>query len=72
MILLKDPDTGRFQQNPVHMNRLKMAYVRRPNPSPYFLDHVISNTNDTVPTRSHTLQPLAVMTPVIFPTLAPV
>ena len=43
MILLKNPATGRCQRHPIHINRVKMAYVREPNPSPYFLDRVVTN-----------------------------
>ena len=42
-ILLKNPATGRCQRHPIHINRLKMAYVRESNPSPYFLDRVVTN-----------------------------
>ena len=36
MIVLKNPDTGRTMQQPVHVNRLKIAYVRQPTPHAYF------------------------------------
>ena len=43
MILLAHPDTKRVQKHPVHINRLKMAYVRVPEPSPFFPDKVVLN-----------------------------
>ena len=42
MVLLRNPQTGRPQQKPVHLDRLTMAYVREPNPCPYFLDKVVT------------------------------
>lgn len=41
-VLLRNPQTGRPQQKPVHLDRLTMAYVREPNPCPYFLDEVVT------------------------------
>jgi hypothetical protein len=37
LITLKDPMTGKNLPSPVHINRLKMAYVRKPTPMNYFL-----------------------------------
>jgi hypothetical protein len=35
--------TGKNLPSPVHINRLKMAYVRKPTPMNYFLDKVATN-----------------------------
>ena len=43
LITLKDPMTGKNLPSPVHINRLKMAYVRKPTPMNYFLDKVATN-----------------------------
>ena len=42
MVALNNPHTGRKLKTPVHLDRLKMAYVREPNPVPYFVDRVIT------------------------------
>lgn len=34
----RDPETGRPLDSICHIDRLKIAYVREPNPVPYFLD----------------------------------
>ena len=38
MVILKDPDTNICRKDAVHMDRLKMAFIREPSPKPYFLD----------------------------------
>ncbi|KAK3097378.1 hypothetical protein FSP39_009117 [Pinctada imbricata] len=40
-VLLVD-DSGKHQGEAVHINRLKMAYVRQPSPQPYLLGKVVS------------------------------
>ena len=50
MVILKDPDTNICRKDAVHMDRLKMAFIREPSPKPYFLD--------TVPTHKQTEFPL--------------
>ena len=42
MYKLKDPCTGKLFSQPIHVNRIKSAYMRVPNPSNYFLDQVIT------------------------------
>ena len=37
MAVLRNPDTGLCLERPVHLNRLKMAYVREPQPTPYHI-----------------------------------
>lgn len=46
MILLKDPVTGICQDKPVHINRLKIAYIRMPNPSNFFIDSVVTHPDN--------------------------
>ena len=43
MISLVDPLTNKTLKGPVHINRLKPAYVRMPNPCEFFLDQVVDN-----------------------------
>ena len=45
LILLRDPEGKRKFKRPVHVNRLKVAYVRVPDPKPYF--HENSNTSSS-------------------------
>ena len=49
MVLLKKPSTGRCEKQSVHVNRLKLAYVREPNRSPYFLDRLTTRQDKQVP-----------------------
>jgi hypothetical protein len=35
-ILMKDKNTGKLFKNPVHLDRLKIAFVHAPNPNNYF------------------------------------
>ena len=56
LVILRNLETGQLLKNPVHLNRLKMAYVREPEPKSYFLptvvttDQTVLNENDiTVP-----------------------
>ena len=43
LVVLANPDTKRVLKHAVHINRLKIAYVRVPNPSPYFPGTVVKN-----------------------------
>lgn len=59
LVTLKDPTTNKPLTRPVHLDRLKMAYVRCPNPAPYLLDNVhtslrkvVAHTLDAVPAES--------------------
>ncbi len=45
MVELRNPETGACHKTPVHLDRLKMAYVREPQPTPYFLNKVVTNDN---------------------------
>ncbi|CAC5414127.1 unnamed protein product [Mytilus coruscus] len=46
MYTLKDPNTNKILSQPVHINKLKPAYVRKPNPSKYFMDPVLTKLDD--------------------------
>ncbi|CAC5394519.1 unnamed protein product [Mytilus coruscus] len=48
---LMEPKTNKVIPQPVHINRLKPAYIRVPNPCEYFMDRVISK-QDTMDTAS--------------------
>ncbi|CAC5403777.1 unnamed protein product [Mytilus coruscus] len=48
---LIEPKTNKVIPQPVHINRLKPAYIRVPNPCEYFMDRVISK-QDTMDTAS--------------------
>ncbi|CAC5414436.1 unnamed protein product [Mytilus coruscus] len=48
---LMEPKTNKVIPQPVHINRLKPAYIRVPNPCEYFMNRVISK-QDTVDTAS--------------------
>ena len=37
LVKLKDKNTGKLFKNPVHLDRLKIAFVRAPNPTNYFI-----------------------------------
>ncbi len=55
MVQLRNPESDKPLQNLVHINRLKMAYVRCPNPLPYFPDTVLTHippTADSDPSDS--------------------
>ena len=43
MVTLKDTQTQKVLKHAIHLDRLKMAYVREPNPQPYFRDSVIAH-----------------------------
>lgn len=45
MAVLRNPDTGLCLERPVHLNRLKMAYVREPQPTPYLMSRVATCEN---------------------------
>ena len=42
LAILRNPDTNVCLKTPVHFNRLKMAYLREPNPIPYFMSKVVT------------------------------
>ena len=46
MFTLKDSLTQKCLPRPVHTDRLKTAFVRKPNPSKYFMDTVQSKVSD--------------------------
>ena len=59
-VKLSNPTTGEAMKNLVHINRLRPAYVREPNPQPYFVDRVLTNTGQaTSPSPASKLNPLA-------------
>ena len=47
-VMLSNPTTGERHKNAVHVNRLRMAYVREPNPVPYFVDKLVTNKDHNV------------------------
>ena len=49
-VMIQDQTTEKVLSDPVHVNRLKMAYVRAPSPQSYLLEPVVTRT-----TVSHTL-----------------
>ena len=51
LVILRDPPSTKCLTNPVHLNRLKMAYVREPTPKPYFLGKVVTCENNPQVTR---------------------
>ena len=42
LVALRNPADGKLKRGRVHLDRLKMAYVRHPNPMSYFPDTVIT------------------------------
>ena len=52
MVILRDLQSTKCMTNPVHLNRLKMAYVREPTPKPYFLVKVVTCENNPQVTRN--------------------
>ena len=65
MIKLRDPEGKKKFRMPVHINRLKMAYIRTPEPHPYLRHtsddssntNVSPNTESSSPTE-HTPEPV--------------
>ena len=47
LVRLKDPTTDKILKNDVHLDRLKVAYIRAPNPSDYFLPEVRRKADET-------------------------
>ena len=45
MAVLRNPDTGVCMKTHVHLDRLKMAYIREPQPTPYFMSRVATCEN---------------------------
>ena len=45
IVKLRNPSTGKLFRNDVHLDRLKIAYVRVPEPKDYFLPSVRTNEN---------------------------
>ena len=45
MAVLCNPDTGVCMKTPVYLDRLKMAYIREPQPTPYFMSRVATCEN---------------------------
>ena len=43
LVLLCNPDTNICLKTPVYIDRLNMAYVREPNPTPYFMSKVVTH-----------------------------
>ena len=48
MVILRNSETGQLLKNPVHLNRLKKAYVREPDPNSYFLPTVVTKEQTLV------------------------
>ena len=42
MYMLRNPENGTILPSEVHIDRLSMAYVREPEPTPYFLSKVVT------------------------------
>ena len=53
MAILKNPQSNTNLKHPIHLDRLKMAFVREPNPCPYFLDKVTTNVHDLSNLEGH-------------------
>ena len=51
LVILREPQSTKCMTNPVHLNRLKMAYVREPTLKPYFLGKVVTCENNPQVTR---------------------
>ena len=45
MAVLRNPDTGVCMKTPVYLDGLKMAYIREPQPTPYFMSRVATCEN---------------------------
>jgi hypothetical protein len=47
LVKLKDKNTGKLFKNLIHMDRLKIAFVRAPNPTNYFIQEpVVANETE--------------------------
>ncbi|CAG2237806.1 unnamed protein product [Mytilus edulis] len=43
IVKLREKDSGKLFKNPVHLDRLKIAFVRAPNPTNYFIPISVKN-----------------------------
>lgn len=43
LVTLRDKSTGKLFKNPVHLDKLNIAYVRAPNPGNFFLPRVTTD-----------------------------
>ncbi|VDI79601.1 Hypothetical predicted protein [Mytilus galloprovincialis] len=43
LVKLREKDSGKLFKNPVHLDRLKIAFVRAPNPTNYFIPISVKN-----------------------------
>ena len=43
LVKLREKDSGKLFKNPVNLDRLKMAFVRAPNPANYFIPECVKN-----------------------------
>lgn len=48
MLILRNPEKDIIYQQPVHISRVKAAYVREPTPSPYFIPSVTTKISQDI------------------------
>ena len=52
LVTLREKSTGKLFKNPVHLDRLKIAYVRAPNPANFYIPKTVTNEGIQVATSS--------------------
>jgi hypothetical protein len=43
LVTLRKKSTGKWFKNPVHLDRLKVAFVRAPNPTNFYIPKIVTN-----------------------------
>ena len=43
LVTLRQKSTGKLFKNPVQLDRLKVAYVRAPNPTNFYIPKIVTN-----------------------------
>ena len=43
LVTLRQKSTGKLFKNPVHLDRLKVAYVRAPNSTNFYIPKIVTN-----------------------------
>ncbi|KAJ8306834.1 hypothetical protein KUTeg_014918 [Tegillarca granosa] len=52
LVTLSDPKTNTVNKQPVHLNRVKIAYVREPTPSSYFVSNITTKKVTSYKTKA--------------------
>ena len=59
LVTLREKSTGKLFRNPVHLDRLKIAYIRAPNPTNFYIPKTVTNEGNHVTDSSDSdIEPL--------------